>query len=563
MSFQFSPASSKYYQQKFDESKKLYLGAVMSGDKQNEIKYLKKIISYGDKLNTDTLKYKRELNRLDKTAVVSESMQTTFKLKPKYTIKSVSYTADSITIEFDKNINKSYIDFFEKKYKNYSRDYFDIKGSFEFAKETKIKLEGIDRTTIYQHKKDILRIYLQNKENPKTIYIISKNKIIIKHLYVKPVKKEKSAAEKVKLLKDSFKEKKFDEVLFKKRYSITSVEQENNAITVTFDKDIDKSYINFTEQKYSSFYRDYFDLKGDFEGAKEKKIVLNGVDKTVIYQYKKDVLRIYLQNKTNPKTIYIINKNQLIIKYLGPKGTSKGDDIKSNINYTYGKVIVIDAGHGGKDPGAVGPRKIYEKNIVLNITRYLKNDLVKKGFKVYLTRSSDRFVKLPNRTKYANKKNADMFISIHANAVAKKRADQAHGIETYFLSPARSERAKRVAALENKGDMSNMGWSSKNSLLTILNQSKITASNKMAIDIQKHMLFSLRNKYGKKAIFDGGVREGPFWVLVGAQMPSVLIEVGYISHPSEGRRISTKTYQKIIAQGISDGVESYFLKNNY
>ena len=123
-------------------------------------------------------------------------MQTTFKLKPKYTIKSVSYTPDSITIEFDKNIDRSYIDFFEKKYKNYSRDYFDIKGSFEFAKKTKIKLEGIDRTTIYQHKKDILRIYLQNKENPKTIYIISKNKIIIKHLYVKPKKAEENACPK-------------------------------------------------------------------------------------------------------------------------------------------------------------------------------------------------------------------------------------------------------------------------------------------------------------------------------------------------------------------------------
>ena len=83
----------------------------------------------------------------------------------------------------------------------------------------------------------------------------------------------------------------------------------------------------------------------------------------------------------------------------------------------------------------------------------------------------------------------------------------------------------------------------------------------MAIDIQKNMLYSLRQKYGKWAIKDGGVREGPFWVLVGAQMPSILIEVGYISHPIEGKRIYTKTYQKLIAIAIANGIDSYFTKN--
>ncbi len=106
-----------------------------------------------------------------------------------------------------------------------------------------------------------------------------------------------------------------------------------------------------------------------------------------------------------------------------------------------------------------------------------------------------------------------------------------------------------------------MGWSSKSTFLTVLNQGKITASNKMAIDIQKNMLYSLRQKYGKKTIRDGGVREGPFWVLVGAQMPSVLVEVGYISHPKEGKRIYTSQYQKLISKAIANGIDSYFLKN--
>jgi N-acetylmuramoyl-L-alanine amidase len=183
------------------------------------------------------------------------------------------------------------------------------------------------------------------------------------------------------------------------------------------------------------------------------------------------------------------------------------------------------------------------------------------GFKVYLTRTRDKFVELSDRTHFANLKNADIFISLHANAVPRSKAKEAHGIETYFLSPARSSRAKRVAALENKGDMDKMSLGSKDSLLTILNQSKITASNKMAIDIQRNMLYTLRGIYGKSTIKDGGVREGPFWVLVGAQMPSILIEVGYISHPKEGRRIKTKSYQKSIASGIAQGVKSYFIKN--
>jgi len=154
-----------------------------------------------------------------------------------------------------------------------------------------------------------------------------------------------------------------------------------------------------------------------------------------------------------------------------------------------------------------------------------------------------------------------MFISIHANAAPKSKLKYAQGIETYFLSPARSSRAKRVAALENKGDMNSMNWSSQSTFLTVLNQSKITTSNKMAIDIQKNILYNLRKRYGLNSIKDGGVREGPFWVLVGAQMPSILIEVGYISHPIEGRRIYTKSYQKLIAKAISNGVDSYFLKN--
>lgn len=230
----------------------------------------------------------------------------------------------------------------------------------------------------------------------------------------------------------------------------------------------------------------------------------------------------------------------------------------SNLKHSKGKIIVIDAGHGGKDPGATG-NDLKEKNIVFSIACQTAEILKKRGYKVYLTRNKDVFWNLQSRTKFANRKHADMFISIHANAAPnKKAAASMQGVETFFLSPARSERSKRVATLENSGDLEDMNSFSKETFLNFLNREKIIASNKLAIDIQSYMLHSLRRSFSSK---DGGVREAPFWVLVGAQMPAVLVEVGYITHPKEGKNLGNKTYQKLVAVGISDGVSAYFMKN--
>jgi len=192
----------------------------------------------------------------------------------------------------------------------------------------------------------------------------------------------------------------------------------------------------------------------------------------------------------------------------------------------------------------------------MGIAKNVKSILKARGYKVFMTRERDKFVKLSKRTKYANKKNADIFISIHANAVGKKNAKKVHGIETYFLSKSRSDRAKRVAAKENSADLSDMNFYGKESFLNTINTHNMVASNKLAIDLQRGMLASLKKKY--KNVKDGGVREGPFWVLVGAQMPSVLVEVGFITHPTEARRLVSTAYQKQLAQGIANGVERYF-----
>ena len=351
----------------------------------------------------------------------------------------------------------------------------------------------------------------------------------------------------------------------KSKYSIKSVYQDDNKIIITFNKKIYKKDIHYFTKKAKGSYQYIFDINGRFKDAKPTKLSVNYIDRIKVVQYRFNTLRISIKNKTSLKPVYIIGNKKIIIN-IKPKSKqnvfSKSKSIPTlKYNSIKQKTIVIDAGHGGKDAGAVGPSKRYEKTVTLKIANNLYKVLKLKGYNVFITRNRDKYVSLRYRTKLANKKNAHMFISIHANAAPKNKKYKAKGIETYFLSPARSARAKRVAALENKGDMGSMGWSSQSTFLTVLNQGKITASNKMAIDIQKNMLYSLRKQYGKKTIKDGGVREGPFWVLVGAQMPSILIEVGYISHPKESKRIYTSKYQKLISTAIANGIDSYFLKN--
>ncbi|MGL2809122.1 N-acetylmuramoyl-L-alanine amidase family protein [Helicobacter pylori] len=224
------------------------------------------------------------------------------------------------------------------------------------------------------------------------------------------------------------------------------------------------------------------------------------------------------------------------------------------------KKIVLDAGHGGKDCGAMSANLVCEKDIVLEVVKFLHKELKKRGYSVLLTRDKDIYIDLVARTELANKKGADLFISVHANSIPKRSTSNAHGIETYFLSTARSERARKVAEQENKDDVNLMDYFSKSLLLNSLNTQRLIISNKLAIDVQYGMLQSIRKNYPD--VVDGGVREGPFWVLAGALMPSILIEIGYNSHAIESKRIQSKPYQKILAKGIADGIDSFFSKND-
>lgn len=250
--------------------------------------------------------------------------------------------------------------------------------------------------------------------------------------------------------------------------------------------------------------------------------------------------------------------NQKAIKITADTATAASNKLSKKQKAS--KIIVLDPGHGGDDVGALSQnKKLREKDIVLNVSKKTASLLKERGYKVLFTRSNDRFIKLRSRTSFANDKGAHLFISIHANAAPnKEKAKSMNGIETFFLSPSRSERSMNAANLENKADTDEMNYFTKVSFLNFLNREKIIASNKLAIDMQAALLKSVRAGY---KVSDGGVREAPFWVLVGALMPAVLIEIGYISHPDESQKIANSKYQDRLAKGIADGVDEYFAKN--
>ncbi len=215
------------------------------------------------------------------------------------------------------------------------------------------------------------------------------------------------------------------------------------------------------------------------------------------------------------------------------------------------KTIVIDAGHGGKDPGAIGRKGLREKDVVLKVALKTRDALRKKGYKVILTRSTDTFLPLEERTAIANTKNADLFLSIHANSAPNRKA---RGLETYYLSLATTKEEKQAAALENA--VSSKQLSELQDILSdIMKNSKIDESRKFAGTVQRSMSSGMKKRY--KDVKDLGVKKAPFFVLIGAQMPSVLAEIAFLSNKEEEKRMRSDAYLTALASELANGVEMY------
>ncbi len=220
--------------------------------------------------------------------------------------------------------------------------------------------------------------------------------------------------------------------------------------------------------------------------------------------------------------------------------------------------IIVDPGHGGKDYGAPGYLKgVYEKNVTLAISKKLAAKLEKElGCEVIMTRKTDKYLTLEERTAIANTENADLFISIHTNANTDHRA---RGIETYFLNLATDNDAILVAARENATSTKNI--SDLESILnSLMHNVKVNESSRLATYVQDSICSELSKKYSR--VNNKKVKQAPFYVLLGAQMPAILVETSFISNKEECERLINGKYQDAMVDSIVDGVRKYIRETN-
>ncbi len=213
--------------------------------------------------------------------------------------------------------------------------------------------------------------------------------------------------------------------------------------------------------------------------------------------------------------------------------------------------IVIDPGHGGHDPGAQA-NGVTEAELVLDVALRVEQLLKEQpGIDIVLTRRTDEFIPLQERTAIANREGADLFLSIHANA---SRRSVAHGVETYFLNFATTPDAEAVAARENASSDGTMG-KLPDLVKTIALNNKVIESRELATIVQTSMMRRLRQQ--NKALRDLGVKQAPFVVLIGAQMPSVLAEISFVTNRTEAALLKQSSYRQRIAQSLADAVLKY------
>ena len=228
-------------------------------------------------------------------------------------------------------------------------------------------------------------------------------------------------------------------------------------------------------------------------------------------------------------------------------------DLRSEKEKWEFKTIVIDAGHGGKDPGAVGYRGTKEKDIALDVAKRLEKKLAKNmKVKIVMTRDEDIFLRLSERTKIANESNGSLFISIHTNAAEDRRAS---GFETFLIGQNKNEAAVRVAARENavlelEGSTGKKLTDEDLIKATIAQSAFASKSEQFASLVQKEIKKRVQSK-------DRGVKQAGFYVLMGASMPNVLVELGFISNPSEEKKLRSPQYRDQLATAIYRAVEQY------
>jgi N-acetylmuramoyl-L-alanine amidase len=351
-----------------------------------------------------------------------------------------------------------------------------------------------------------------------------------------------------------------------------------NYTRVVIDADQEASYYHHLLKKDPSLkkpQRLYVDLSKSRLGEHIRKSIPIHDDLLIdarAGQYTSDSVRVVVDIKSfrTYKIFSLKDPFRIVIDVWGtktakaPEAPQPSDTVKKDGKIPAGSLakqlalgvrrVVIDPGHGGKDYGAPGYLKgVHEKTVSLQIARKLAKKIkAELGLEVILTRNQDRFLTLEERTAFANTKSADLFISIHTNASRDRRA---YGIETYFLNLATDEEAIRVAAMENATSTKNISDLQK-ILYDLMQNAKINESSRLAAYVQSSTIRHLKNKRYSR-IKSKGVKQAPFYVLLGAQMPSILIETSFISNARECKRLVSPQFQERLAEGIVEGIRRY------
>lgn len=353
-------------------------------------------------------------------------------------------------------------------------------------------------------------------------------------------------------------------------------------VAITLDREV-RFESNQIKQHVTDTHpsRIYIDLNNSRLGSAVKDLPIgDGLLKTArVGQYRSDVVRVVLdvEHVKDYKVFPLSDPFRIIIDVKGerpleisrlteqiqpapavaaePKKVEPREDKPRAVTrFKPGKIrrIVVDPGHGGHDPGAVGSHGTQEKNVVLAIGLRLAEKIRGElGIDVVMTRSTDVFIPLEERTAIANKVNADLFVSIHANASLNRVAS---GIETYYLNLAKTEKAAQLAARENGTSLEKVSLLQA-ILFDLMANYKLNDSAHLAEEVQKALYRKIHDHYPSTKNL--GVKQGPFYVLVGATMPSILVETAFLSNEAEEERLKDSSYQEHAADGILEGIKGY------
>jgi len=271
-----------------------------------------------------------------------------------------------------------------------------------------------------------------------------------------------------------------------------------------------------------------------------------------IGQYNKTTLRIVIETNKGQGSKHFISSRVLTITLpIGKKILSASKKNKKKRKYRSKKsqkVVVIDAGHGGRDNGA-SDAGVYEKKLTLKMAYKVKKRLGKMGYKVYMTRKRDRYISLLERTKYANARDTDIFVSIHVNASPDSKKHKLNGIEIYSLSSLNSHKGKNKIIYKGKTVYTNHLYRQ------MISSKKRSYSRYLAKKVEKQISRNIRRSYGPVV---SKLKYSDFWVLTGTKIPSILMETGYVTHKKDRKRLTNNHYQNLIAKGISEGINGYF-----